>query len=100
MRSNRWVIAVAGTIAMACLGMSPCGALDAVCNSLSDLNGAALSKRPLTQPRLGVDVLQSPQDLRNVVTRFRREVDRANVNAIKQHLRIDHVAHEFGDSKF
>jgi len=50
---------------------------------------------PLTQTRLGVDVLQSPQDLRNVVTRFHRQVDRADVHAIQQHLGIDHIAHRF-----
>ena len=47
----------------------------------------------LAQRGLGVDVLQSAQDLRNVVTRFRVQLDGANVGGIERHLGVDHVAH-------
>ena len=49
----------------------------------------------LTQRRLCVDVLQPAQELWNIVTRSRTQVDRTNVHAIKQHLGIDYIAHGF-----
>ena len=49
----------------------------------------------ITQLRFGKDVLQAAKNLRNVVARFRVQMDRANVNAVQEHLRIDHFAHGF-----
>ena len=48
-----------------------------------------------TQRRIGIDVLQPPQDLRDIVTRLRVQVDRADVRAVEQHLGVDYVAHGF-----
>ena len=50
-------------------------------------------KDPLTQFRLGIDVLQAAQELRNVVTRFGVQIDCANVNTVEHQLGIDYVAH-------
>ena len=38
-------------------------------------------------------MLQTAQELWNVVTRFGVQIDRANVNTVEDHLRIDYVAH-------
>ena len=38
-------------------------------------------------------MLQTAQELRNVVTRFGVQIDRANVNAVENHLLIDYAAH-------
>ena len=50
-------------------------------------------KDSLAQRWFGVDVLQSTQNLRNVVTRFRVQMNRANVDTVKHQLWIDYVAH-------
>ena len=47
-----------------------------------------------TQLLIGVDVLQSPQYLRNIVTRFRVEINRPDVHSIEQILRVNHLAHD------
>lgn len=49
-----------------------------------------------SQCGLGVDVLQPAQNMRNVVSRFGVQMDRANVHAIKRHLGVEHIAHGFG----
>jgi len=50
-------------------------------------------KHVLTQLQRGVDVLQTPQDLWNVVARFRVELDGRDALRTERLLRIDDLTH-------